>query len=411
LKTAPSIAASLVVLALFASPALAAPTASFDVSAGPYRSGVAVTFTSTSTTPALTNITEQKWDFGDGTTDTGASVTHEYQTAGTYNVTLTVTNSELVDNTATSPPQTLDVATRPPTVDFNFAPGSPLVGDDVLFAPDASDPDGDSLSFGWNFGDGTPNAAQRSPIHRFTEAGTYTVTVIVGDGHGAFAAESKEITVRGILVPGNALPVARFAFSPRSAQVGEPVEFISSSYDPDGGLDSQTWDLDGDGDFDDARGDDVLYTFTSPGTKKVRLKVVDSSGASQISEREITVAQPPAPPPGFLRPDPKVRINGLILSNGMRVRVLSARAPRGALVTVRCKGKGCPVKQRRKRIKKGTVRFKTYERFLRGGVKLEVFVSKPGKIGDYTGYTIRRGKAPKIIDRCVRGTKLRPVKC
>ncbi len=111
------------------------------------------------------------------------------------------------------------------------------------------------------------------------------MTVVVGDGHGGLGTASKDITVRGILVPGNSLPVARFAFSPQRAEVGEPVEFVSSSYDPDGRLTEQTWDLDGDGTFDDARGDDVLYTFPSPGTKQVRLKVVDSSGASQVSQR------------------------------------------------------------------------------------------------------------------------------
>jgi hypothetical protein len=87
------------------------------------------------------------------------------------------------------------------------------------------------------------------------------------------------------------------------------------------------------------------------------------------------------------------------------------RAPRGALVTVRCKGKGCGAKQRRKRIKQGAVRFKTYQRFLRAGVRLEIFIAKSGKIGEYRRYTIRGGKSPKRVDRCLKGMKLRPVKC
>jgi hypothetical protein len=93
------------------------------------------------------------------------------------------------------------------------------------------------------------------------------------------------------------------------------------------------------------------------------------------------------------------------------VQVLGVRAPKGALVTVRCKGKGCPVKQRRKKIKKGPVRFPTYERFLRPGIRLQVFVTKKGKIGDYTSYTIRRGKPPKRVNRCVSGARLKPVGC
>ncbi len=89
-----------------------------------------------------------------------------------------------------------------------------------------------------------------------------------------------------------------------------------------------------------------------------------------------------------------MRLNGLILSTGVRVQILGVRAPRGSLVTVRCKGKSCHGKQRRKRITKGPVRFKGYEHFLGAGVKLEVFVAKRGKIGEYTRYTIRRGKFP-----------------
>jgi hypothetical protein len=107
-----------------------------------------------------------------------------------------------------------------------------------------------------------------------------------------------------------------------------------------------------------------------------------------------------------------VQFNGLIYPSGFRLKVLSVRAPRKALVTVRCKGRGCPAKQRRKRIKQRPVRFQTFERFLRAGVRLEVFVTKPGTIGDYTRYAIRAGKAPKPAYGCVAASgKLRRIRC
>jgi PKD repeat protein len=411
-KTALSIAAATVLLALFASPALAAPTAGFSFSTGTLRTGVPVTFTSTSTAPTGSTITTQQWDFNnDGTIDaTGDEVNVTFTNPGTRQVKLTVTSSEAMDNTA-SVTKPVTVQTRPPTADFNFNPSSPFAGDDVLFAPDATDPDGDDLSYSWDFDDGTAPSTQHTPIHTFALPGTYSVKLTVTDGLFGAKSITHDVAVLALLVPGNAPPTARFAFSPRNPEVGDPVEFVSSSTDPEGQLRDEAWDLDGDGQFDDGRGDDVLYTYTTPGTKAVRLRAIDAAGATSILQRQVEVARAPKPRPGFLRPSPHVRFSGLIFSKGMRMKVLGVRGPRGALVTVRCKGKSCPVKQRRKKVKKSTVRFRTFERFLRGGVRLEFFITKPGTIGTYRRYTIRAGKGPAIRERCLSGTKLKPVRC
>jgi PKD repeat protein len=420
LKTAPSIAASLVLLALFASPALAAPNPAFTVSPSPPRCGDQATYTDASTFDPLLAPSKVEWDFNnDGTydvVDDAAPFTamHTYATRGGKVFGMRVTDTAVPTAGVTEEDQLVNVVTTAPQADFTPSDASPLVGDEVLFASDASDADGDAIaSYAWDFdGDGTTDSTARNPVHKFTSAGAKTVTLTVTDACGApSAATDQTVNVLAPTVPGNALPTARFAFSPRTAEVGDPVEFVSSSFDSDGSVKDEAWDFDGDGAFDDGRGDDVLYTFTSAGVKTVRLRATDSAGASSVSVRQITVKAVPKPPPGFLRPDPKVRLNGLILSSGVRVQILSVRAPRGSLVTVRCKGKGCGVKQRRKRIKKRPVRFGTYERFLRAGIKLEVFVGKPGKIGEYTRYTIRRGKSPARLDRCLNGTRLRPVKC
>jgi DNA-binding beta-propeller fold protein YncE len=58
----------------------------------PAQAGAASTFTSDSTDPDEP-ITTQTWSFGDGTTATGASVTHVFGTPGTYAVTLTVNDA------------------------------------------------------------------------------------------------------------------------------------------------------------------------------------------------------------------------------------------------------------------------------------------------------------------------------
>ena len=70
------------------------PTAAFtfqqDLSGGPLNYAFDG---STSTAFGGNTITNYSWDFGDGTTATGVSPTHLFSTGGTYQVTLTVTDS------------------------------------------------------------------------------------------------------------------------------------------------------------------------------------------------------------------------------------------------------------------------------------------------------------------------------
>ena len=73
-----------------------------------------------------------------------------------------------------------------------------------------------------------------------------------------------------------------------------------------------------------------------------------------------------------------VRLRGLAYRSYTRVQVLSVRGPRGSVVKVRCKGKGCPKGTRRKRPKGHSVRFKTFERKIRVGSSLQVFVVAKG---------------------------------
>jgi outer membrane protein assembly factor BamB len=67
--------------------------------------------------------------------------------------------------------------------------------DSVSFAVSASDPEGNMLSYSWNFGDGNTSHEQ-SPLHEFTEAGEYTVTVTVSDG-----TKSKKHTIKVTVHP------------------------------------------------------------------------------------------------------------------------------------------------------------------------------------------------------------------
>jgi len=144
-----------------------------DFSASPtYGSApLNVQFTNTSTGSPESYL----WDFGDGTTATEKNPAHLYTTAGTYIVSLTVTDNG-VSNTVVKSGfiQVLG--------DFDAAfIASSQIGNvpmEVLFTDIST---GNPTSWAWNFGDGNTSAEQ-NPTHIYTEAGIYTVSLTISDG-------------------------------------------------------------------------------------------------------------------------------------------------------------------------------------------------------------------------------------
>jgi len=123
------------------------------------------------------NPVEWSWDFGDGTTYEGQNPpTHTYNDAGTYTVTLTVTNA--VGDTDET---TVDIVVNPVAVaDFTATPMSGLTPLVVTFTDQST---GNPTSWHWDFGDGTTYDGQNPPPHTY-QAGTYTACLTVNNDHG-----------------------------------------------------------------------------------------------------------------------------------------------------------------------------------------------------------------------------------
>ena len=137
-------------------------------------------------------VVSWRWDFGDGTGSELQTPSHRYADDGSYIVQLTVTDD---DGAEASTSRVITIANVAPMAVFSFTPEEPTVEDVIQFIDQSSDPDGQIVFWGWDFGDGTQLIGQQNPVHRYARPGTYTVILTVIDDDGAIDKASREITV------------------------------------------------------------------------------------------------------------------------------------------------------------------------------------------------------------------------
>jgi large repetitive protein len=392
----------------------AAPTPGFVLEPLTPIIGQQVTFSTTSGDPdAADSQLTHSWDLdGDGTFceagEQGPNVQRAFATPGSHAVRLRVTDTGGITREVT---RDVLVQNTIPTGAITFRPDAPVPGQVVIFSGSASSPTGKPIAgLEWNFSfdpagfdAGTDQFAAQatgaSVSWRFTTAGPRTVGLKVSEVGGGFRIVTRTVVV-------NAPPRASFLVSDQSPFAGVPVTMSSTSQDLDGPLASQQWDLDNDGQFDDAAGPVAFTTFGTPGVRTLRLRVTDSRGASSTAVGEVTVRAvppPPPPPPPELLQGVLIRIKGSVLGRYTKVERLQVRAPRGANVLVRCRGKSCPRNARQaSRVSVGRrLRFKQLERRLLTGTLVTVQVTKPGFVGRVTTFRMRKGTAPKRADLCL----------
>lgn len=113
---------------------------------------------------------------------------------------------------------------KPPVASFATNPtvqaGIPLAFDGSI----SSDPDGDALSFSWEFGDGVRGGAAKI-AHIFSEAGTFKVRLTVGDGRGGTNSNEKTVTVTPGPAPSKTVGVLALVTDPS----GNPLSGVSVS--------------------------------------------------------------------------------------------------------------------------------------------------------------------------------------
>jgi hypothetical protein len=272
-----------------------------------------------------------------------------------------------------------------------------------------------ATSYTWDLnGDGIYGDKTGSPVTwSYNQPGPVNVGLEIDGGSPA---------VQTVQIDG---PPAGFTTFPASPLVGEPVTFVYSSTQATPVDSPPAWDLNGDGQYGDAYGSTASRTFPAPGMYAVGLEVMDLDGAISTSTQLVNVHLPDTGSRNgrqqlhLMSPFPVVRISGRVSSKGARIKHLTIRAPFGATVMIRCRGRGCPFRRKNQTLALAgaktpskTVRVKKLEhRLLRSGTTLKILITRQGEIGKYTRFKIVNGKVPIRTDLCLAPGSTKPQEC
>ncbi len=146
-------------------------------------------------------IEEYTLEFGDGDSTSGTDllnvIEHTYEEAGEYQATLEVVDDDGLNASTTT---TINATEPPPENETPSAAisASPETGTAPLTvefsAEESSDPDGQLVSYEWEFGDG--RASRGSEVsHRYEQGGDYTVNLTVIDDRDGSDTAEKTISV------------------------------------------------------------------------------------------------------------------------------------------------------------------------------------------------------------------------
>lgn len=231
-----------------------------------------VAFTNTSTGP----YTHSLWSFGDGQTSILAAPSHSYTTAGTYTVSLTVSNAFEADVVTLSNAVT---ALEPVDAAFGAAPTQGVVSLTVQFTNESTGPYTHSL---WSFGTGQ-SSTDTHPEYAYTTAGVYTVSLTVSNSYDV----DTQVLTDGVSVLEHIVP----AFS-GGPLVGETPSLVTFTDATTGPVTDWAWRF---GDGGTSALSSPSHTYTTSGVFTVALEASNTYETQSMARTNyVTVLDPPA---------------------------------------------------------------------------------------------------------------------
>jgi chitinase len=173
-------------------------------------------------------------------------------------------------------------------------PAAAMVGATATFTTSATDPNGDTIEFCYNWGNGVTAWGAATQSYAWPTAGTYIVTVLARDSKGAASAWSggKAVTVSQNQVP------AASAGAGQTVNAGSAVVLTGSASDPEGAIAGYLWRQTGGTTVTLNNAQTAQASFTAPaiatGTTVLtfEFKATDAGGLSAISTNSVTVLSP-----------------------------------------------------------------------------------------------------------------------
>jgi len=212
-------------------------------------------------------------DYGDG--QTGSSLTHTYADNGTYTVDIQVTDS---DGASDAVSLDVNVANVAPVLTA-LTPATHTEGDAIQITAQATDVPADTITYGFDWGDGTVTSGQVGE-HTYPDNGEFTVTVTATDDDGGTSSTSTTLTVQ------NADPTV-VSLAAAAGFEGVPVAFTSEGADAGADTLTYAWRFPN---GDTLAGANVSYTFGDDGTYQATLIITDDDGGSVQQDLSVDVA-------------------------------------------------------------------------------------------------------------------------
>jgi PKD repeat protein len=231
-----------------------------------------------------------EWRFGDGAGAAGSIVSHRFATAGSYAVSLIVTDA--ASSTAEATKTVTVHAVAPPSVVLTVSPSAPVAGQQVSFTAATTVPRGHGIvAYEWDFGNGTRRTTPAATtIAAYESPGRYTATVVAIDDLGQRGSAAAAVVVADAFT----FPDPVFAVSPSAPAIGATVVLNAAGITAANGaaIVLYEWDF-GDGSPSaTTTGGAVRHAFREPGTYIVRLTVTDSLGRVATRTRNVAIIEP-----------------------------------------------------------------------------------------------------------------------